>query len=144
MMIYDLDYIRSKSVEVPFSGCWIWMGCVSSDGYSQINQKPWSGHKSAYIAANGDVPEGLEIHHKCNVRCCVNPDHLEAVTHLENIRASSLMGSYNRNKTHCKRSHEFTIENTYIENAPTKRGYARKCRTCNQAKNRRRYLKSRQ
>jgi hypothetical protein len=131
-MKYDLKAIAERSIEVPFSGCWIWMNCLSYDGYSQIGSAPWSGHKAAYEAKFGPTPSGLELHHTCSVRCCVNPDHIQAVTHHQNVLASPSIGTKNQhaNKTHCIHGHEFTHENTIIERNKTKRGYARRCRQC--------------
>jgi hypothetical protein len=43
-------------------------------------------HRIAYEMTKGLIPEGLVIDHLCRVHCCVNPDHLEAVTQLENVR----------------------------------------------------------
>ncbi len=71
----------------------------------------------------GPIPEGLELDHLCRVRHCVNPDHLEAVTHRENIRRG-LGGP----RSHCINGHEFTPENTSL-----KRGW-QACRACSREK----------
>lgn len=69
-------------------GCWEWKGAVNSDGYPVL----WDGtrltyaHRIAYEMVIGPVPEGLDVDHLCNVRRCVNPAHLEAVTHRENVQ----------------------------------------------------------
>lgn len=41
-------------------------------------------HRVAYIEAFGEIPKGLVVRHKCDVRNCINPDHLEVGTHKEN------------------------------------------------------------
>ncbi len=45
-------------------------------------------HRLAFEAWNGGIPEGMEVDHLCCDPKCVNPEHLEAVTHGENIRRS--------------------------------------------------------
>lgn len=68
--------------------CLRWTGAIQSKGYGQfkVGEKILYVHRVAYELAHGPIPEGLEIDHLCRVRDCVNPDHLEAVTHAENLR----------------------------------------------------------
>ena len=74
-------------------GCWIWNGRLSDDGYGVLDLS-WRGggpkscyaHRAAYELLVGPIPDGLELDHLCFVRSCVNPAHLEAVTHVENLR----------------------------------------------------------
>lgn len=71
----------------PMSGCWLWTGCADRDGYGwhfSAARKIVRAHTVAYRALVGEVPPGLELDHRCRVRCCCNPAHLEAVTHAEN------------------------------------------------------------
>jgi hypothetical protein len=80
----------------------------------------------SYIAFVGSVGEGLELDHLCRNRSCVNPAHLEAISHKENILRGESFSSINAKRTHCKHGHEFTPENTYRW-----RGKMRTCRACN-------------
>jgi hypothetical protein len=103
--------------------CWIWTASRDHKGYGVFrSQKAYS---IAYKWAAGPVPEGLEIDHLCTVRSCVNPSHLEPVSHAENVRRGRA-GAVNREKTACLRGHPFDDLNTYISPSSGKRA----CRTC--------------
>ena len=67
--------------------CWLWLGARSSTGYGVFRAygRVVKAHGFAYERFVDDVPKGLELDHLCNVRHCVNPDHLEPVTHTENV-----------------------------------------------------------
>lgn len=117
----------------PNTGCWLWIGCMSDHGYGRFYAGRMIGaHKWYYEYLHGPVPGGLELDHLCRVRCCVNPEHLEPVTHLENSRrgvagyatAKEHRGKQNRAKTHCPMGHPYSGRNLIL----TRRG--RKCRQC--------------
>lgn len=67
--------------------CWIYQGYIDHGGYAQAAGRP--AHHLYYEKKFGPIPEGLEPDHLCKVRCCVNPDHLEPVTHAVNCQRSS-------------------------------------------------------
>src|SRR5262245_28915102 len=71
--------IESRSEPEPNSGCLLWTGRISGQGYGGINVdgKPLRAHRLAYELAHGPIPPGLTLDHLCRVRTCVNPDHLE-------------------------------------------------------------------
>ena len=118
------------------SGCWLWLGGLSN-GYGcmtagwQYEPKPRRTtlvYRLLYEEKYGLVPIGLELDHKCRVRRCVNPDHLEPVTRRENIRRGVSPVAREMQQTHCLRGHPFDAANTYIYKV--KYGFARQCRAC--------------
>src|ERR1700679_1899008 len=82
------ERLEFYSMMVAECGCMIWMGSLDTHGYGHmtIDGKTRLSHIVSYETFVGPVPEGMELDHLCRVRCCINPRHLEAVTHDENIR----------------------------------------------------------
>lgn len=70
------------------SPCWVWQLSASKLGYGEARdgKKIRRAHVVYYERVHGPVPDGLELDHLCSVRSCVNPAHLEPVTHTENVR----------------------------------------------------------
>lgn len=95
--------------------CWSWTG-FRYQGYGRLRWAPFKtnkAHRIVYQLFKGLIPDGLETDHLCLNRSCVNPDHIEPVTRAENIRRSHTTGNGNGTRTHCRRGHELTDENTY-------------------------------
>lgn len=74
--------------------CWIWQRYVTQAGYGQINSnnRVVYAHRLYYEKYKGLIPEGLSIHHLCFNKDCVNPEHMEAITLLENQRIGDKNG----------------------------------------------------
>lgn len=67
------------------TGCWVWRGRTNRDGYGKIGRQTLA-HRAYYEALVGPIPDGLTIDHLCRNRACVNPDHMEPVPAVENVR----------------------------------------------------------
>uniref|UniRef100_A0A5Q5BL12 HNH endonuclease n=2 Tax=unclassified Mycobacterium TaxID=2642494 RepID=A0A5Q5BL12_MYCSS len=75
-------------VEDTNTGCWLWNRKRRKDGYGRKSidhSREIPAHRWVYEQHVGPIPDGLEIDHLCNNPPCVNPGHLEPVTHVENM-----------------------------------------------------------
>jgi len=119
-----------------YNGCWRWASFLTAGGYGRIGttrtgrgknkSKTKAVHRIFYEHHKGLIPNGLEIDHLCSVRDCVNPLHLEAVTHSVNIaRGWARKHKISLPRTHCRHSHEWIEENIINRNGVTF------CRLCN-------------
>lgn len=113
----------------PITQCWEWQGKRSKDHYgefsvSYLGRQTSKAHRFSFLIFNGYLPtRGRDVDHKCRVRYCVNPDHLQDVTHAENgwLRSAA--------QTACREGHPFDEANTYV----TPKGH-RVCKKCRYAK----------
>lgn len=78
---------RSETID---TGCMMWQGAKNSRGYGVQNvhtatkTRQTGSHRAAWLAFEGDIPDGLQIDHLCRVRACVNTKHMRLVTWAEN------------------------------------------------------------
>lgn len=74
----------------PATGCWEWLWCKDRNGYGRgsrvVGGPTMLAHRMVYEDAHGPIPEGLSLDHLCRNPSCVNPDHLDAVSHAVNCR----------------------------------------------------------
>lgn len=125
-----IQRFEEKYIPEPNSGCWLWTGTVTYNGYGifEVNGKKIRAHRFSYELHKGPIPDGLTIDHLCRVRCCVNPDHLEAVTMRENTLRGYGISAQNARKTHCIYGHPLSGENIRVYKRPGR--HQRICKTC--------------
>lgn len=125
-----MDHLMDKSMPVSESGCWIWLGVTNTYGYGRVlwNNRHLMAHRVSYELFKGPISADLQTDHLCKVRCCINPDHLEAVTPRVNTMRSRAVSAVNAAKTHCINGHTFDTENTRTYHRGSVTG--RVCRAC--------------
>jgi HNH endonuclease len=115
------------------AGCWPWTAANDGRGrYGQVRRRgrKWGAHQWVWVLTYGEIPKDMTVDHKCFNPPCCNPAHLRLLSWDEQRR--NQRSAY---RTHCKRGHEYTPENT-IPSGP--QGKNRNCRTCSYASKRRR------
>lgn len=130
-----IDAFWERVDKVDLTGCWLWTGHIRRDNlygtwsYSHEGKtKTVYVHRFAYEQLVGPVPDGNVLDHKCRVRFCINPDHLEPTTQQINLeRRLNRDGgaSFQRNKTHCPKGHPYAGDNLAM-----RKDGKRSCRAC--------------
>jgi hypothetical protein len=121
--------------------CWEWTATLYVNGYGMASAGGRSvrAHRLAWEHLVGPIADGLVIDHLCRNRRCVNPDHLEPVTHRENVLRGVGITAQAARKTNCPEGHPYEGEN--LGGKPR----ARRCKVCTRVavNNRRQALKMR-
>lgn len=136
-----------SNIKLSDGRCWIWKKTPTPNGYGRVwdetIEKDIYVHRASYETFIGSILRGLEIHHKCFNKLCINPTHLELVTSSQHkmkaghVRSGS--NHFNGKKTHCKNGHAFSENNI----TPKKSGgiiSGRLCKICCKERERLRYL----
>ena len=90
-----IERVMSRVEMVTESGCWLFTGYLNQHGYGKVGSGGKRGpilrtHRVTYEHFRGQIPAGLQLDHKCRVRSCCNPWHLEPVTFQENVDRSPI------------------------------------------------------
>lgn len=126
----EKELIRFNSCWVKHHDCHLWQLSLDKDGYGNFYFRKMArrAHRVAWYMVHGEIPLGSVINHTCRKRNCVNPQHLQLLSPLENnMKDSACVGYINSQKTHCKNGHPFDL----------KYGKQRYCSICSREKGRR-------
>lgn len=135
-----IERLMRKIELVPFTTCWIWTGACFSNGYGNVKvpnqRKNQVAHRAVYEEIKGPVDKSLVLDHLCKNKFCVNPDHLEAVSQKENLDRAGTIDKLRKaakirgQKLNCKRGHELSGANLYIQS-----NGGRRCLACSKITN---------
>src|SRR6266404_2895389 len=111
--------------------CWLWTAAkVKGYGWFHVSRSSTAipAYRFSYEILRGAIPKGMELHHTCRNRACVNPWHLEAHTKATH---PDFPANLNRVKTHCPKGHPYDEKNTYFHpRGCGNDGINRCCRLC--------------
>jgi HNH endonuclease len=106
-----------RKVKVLPNGCWFWLASKDKKGYGRfsiITGKTLTANYAAWLLFRGPLAPDLETDHLCRNHSCVNPDHLEAVTHKVNVLRGNSPCAINARKERCIRGHKLEPPNVYV------------------------------
>ncbi len=133
-------YFWSKVEQGTQEQCWNWLGAVSRYGYGvfSLQGKSIGAHCFAYELLIDGIPDGYDVHHRCNNRLCVNPDHLEALSRRDHIHRGDSPSARNARKTQCPLGHPYDATNTIWKRRTNGQRF-RVCRICDNSAQRHRW-----
>ncbi len=107
LRLHCLDVILERSTPEPNTGCWLWAGAVSHNGYgvAWAAGKKVRANRFAWMVAHGPIAETLVICHRCDQPSCVNPDHLFIGSQGDNVEDMCRKGRSARGDKHGSITH---------------------------------------
>lgn len=104
---YNIETLEEKirrQTKIDKNGCWIWQGGSAANGYGmcyvQRIRANRGAHRVAWEVFNGQIPEGMNVCHRCDTPKCCNPDHLFLGSALDNVRDKIEKGRHRHGSAH--------------------------------------------
>ena len=103
-MLNNEAFFEPRIERITESGCWIWVKAIGTYGYGHVwhHGGPKKAHRVAYEKFIGKIPDDMHVLHHCDVRSCVNPDHLFLGTNADNVSDRNSKGRQARGITHSR------------------------------------------
>lgn len=123
------------------NGCWLWQGFIHRNGYANASHRAHKVsrlHRLSYLVFVGAIPDGHDVCHRCDIRHCINPEHLFTGTRQQNHDDMWTKGrAWQQQKDACRRGHPWSQYAYYVtgtNKSTGKSGRWRKCRACDRLK----------
>lgn len=135
---------NERKIIDPIKGCWF-LKNNKLNNYSAapiVNGYRENIHVWAYKYFVGEIPDNYDVDHRCSIKACWNPDHLQVLSKSDHSKTTWARGerkstrNQHTNKIHCKHGHEFTLDNTKIRSDGV-----RICRECLRRRKRESYAR---
>lgn len=116
-----IERFETKFIPEPNSGCWIWIAAADKRGYGRFrigsltdgSRRTAIATRVAWVIYKGELPQNLDVCHRCDNPPCVNPEHLFLGTCLDNMRDCVSKGRHSYGERHSK------IQKSHIIAGPT-------------------------
>lgn len=95
------ERFEAKFIPEPNTGCWLWFGATTYNGYGRISlglsekHRLTGSHQASWMIYKGNIPKGFHVLHSCDTPCCVNPYHLWLGTRTDNMQDCIKKGRFN-------------------------------------------------
>jgi len=114
---YPHERFESRIERITETGCWIWVGSLIGKDYPQLPSgrrliEVTHAHRYSYLYFIGPIPEGMQVCHRCDITCCVNPYHLFLGTQQDNEDDKMRKGRQQKGLSHwnCRLTEENVVE----------------------------------
>jgi hypothetical protein len=128
----EMEHFTSKVKKT--DACWLWVGGINPvTGYGNFYWKNTQrgSHRASWEIHNGPIPGGMQINHHCDVRACVNPEHLYLGDQADNMKDVSDRKRGRKPRLRCSKGHDNWGSS----------GNSRRCKTCSNERQRKDWAK---